>query len=144
MHLARTTKDLRAILMNRSSISIWKHARSQFDNLPDCPDDLNEPQYAELVFGKACTVCLVFLFFQGSLFVDPSQFCRRCLASNIIIWNARVRTCPKCLTVKYVLLCTLISSAYIIIYRFSRRITRCRYPIRLLYSIRIITYTKSS
>ena len=49
--------------MNRSSISIWKHARSQFDNLPDCPDDLNEPHYAELVFGKACTVCPVFFFF---------------------------------------------------------------------------------
>ena len=62
LHLARTTKDLRAILMKRSSISVWKQARSQFDNLPDCPDDLSEPQYAELSFGKACTVSLVFIF----------------------------------------------------------------------------------
>jgi hypothetical protein len=60
LHLARTTKDLRAILMKRSSISIWKHARSQFDDLPDCPDDLSEPQYAELLFGKACTVGFFF------------------------------------------------------------------------------------
>jgi hypothetical protein len=48
--------------MNRSSISIWKHARSQFDDLPDCPDDLSEPQYAEFLFGKACTVSAVFDF----------------------------------------------------------------------------------
>ena len=48
--------------MKRSSISIWKHARSQFDDLPDCPDDLSEPQYAELLFGKACTVSLIFKF----------------------------------------------------------------------------------
>ena len=65
LHLARTTKDLRAILMKRSSISIWKRARSQFDDLPDCPDDLNEPQYAEYLFGKACAVSLVFIFFRG-------------------------------------------------------------------------------
>jgi len=61
LHLARTTKDLRAILMKRSSISIWKHARSHFDDLPECPSDLSEPQYAEFLFGKACTVSLVFL-----------------------------------------------------------------------------------
>ena len=48
--------------MIRSSTSIWKHARSQFDDLPDCPDDLSEPQYAELLFGKACTVSLGFHF----------------------------------------------------------------------------------
>ena len=62
LHLARTTKDLRAILMNRSSISIWKHSRSQLDGLPDCPDDLSEPQYAEYLFGKACTVSPVYNF----------------------------------------------------------------------------------
>ena len=71
LHLARTTKDLRAILMKRSSISIWKRARSQLNGLPDCPDDLSEPQYAELLFGKACNVSFRFLT-SGSLFTNPS------------------------------------------------------------------------
>ena len=79
LHLARTTKDLRAILMKRSSISIWKRARSHFDDLPDCPDDLSEPQYAELLFGKACTVSLVFIFsgviVHQSLSVLPPEPC---------------------------------------------------------------------
>jgi hypothetical protein len=51
--------------MNRSSTSIWKLARSHFGGLPDCPDDLSEPQYAELLFGKACNVSLVFIFHSG-------------------------------------------------------------------------------
>lgn len=48
--------------MSRSSTSTWKRARSQFDDLPDCPDDLSEPQYAEYLFGKACNVSLLFFF----------------------------------------------------------------------------------
>jgi hypothetical protein len=129
--------------MKRSSISIWKHARSQFDDLPYCPDDLNEPQYAELLFGKSCTVSLV-LIFQESLFTNPSQFCQRSLASNIVIWTSRVRTCAKCLSEKYILLCTLISSAYIPINRFSPHIFMSRYPRHLLNSIQVITFVKSS
>ena len=49
--------------MKRSSISIWKRSRSQLDDLPDCPDELSEPQYAELLFGKACAVSLVYKFY---------------------------------------------------------------------------------
>jgi hypothetical protein len=61
--------------MKRSSISIWKHARSQFDDLPDCPNDLSEPQYAELLFGKTCTVGFAFIFsFWGHCSLTPLSF----------------------------------------------------------------------
>ena len=84
LHLARTTKDLRAILMNRSSISIWKHSRSQFDDLPDCPDDLSEPQYAEFLFGKACTVSLVFNFsLRSHCSVIPPSFATGALCPTL-------------------------------------------------------------
>ncbi|KAF8968282.1 hypothetical protein BDZ97DRAFT_1755332 [Flammula alnicola] len=78
LNLARTTKDLRAMLMSRSSVSIWKEARSQFPGMPECPPDLSEPQYADLVFGKHCHECLRNL-------------------STYILWDARVRLCLKCL-----------------------------------------------
>jgi len=58
LNLSRATKTLRAILMNRSSIVVWKNARANVARLPECPDDLTEPQYAELVFGKNCFVCV--------------------------------------------------------------------------------------
>lgn len=56
LHLARTTKELRAILMNRSAQWIWQRARANVKDLPDCPDDLTEPQYANLAFDSLCHV----------------------------------------------------------------------------------------
>jgi len=58
LHLSRTSKALRALLMNRSSLSVWKLAFSNvpYPAPPYCPRDLNEPQYAVLVFGKTCHV----------------------------------------------------------------------------------------
>ena len=58
LNLVRTTKDIRGILMRRTSKSVWKQAFTNVSppGLPDCPSDLNEPQYAELAFGKTCTV----------------------------------------------------------------------------------------
>lgn len=44
--------------MTRSSLFVWKQSFSNvpYPFPPECPGDLNEPQYAELMFGKACTV----------------------------------------------------------------------------------------
>ncbi|KII84240.1 hypothetical protein PLICRDRAFT_95574 [Plicaturopsis crispa FD-325 SS-3] len=59
LHIARTTKALRGILMcRRTAISIWKAAFSNCPDIPECPDDLNEPQYANLMFLKHCHGCL--------------------------------------------------------------------------------------
>lgn len=56
LYLARTTKALRNILMRTSAKFIWKQALANISGLPDCPTDLNEPQYTNLVFGKNCYV----------------------------------------------------------------------------------------
>ncbi|CAA7265272.1 unnamed protein product [Cyclocybe aegerita] len=84
LHLARTTKALRGILMSRSSMSVWKEARSNVTGLPDCPDDLSEPQYAELAMGKCC------------------YDCQRNLSTHHIVWSGRVRYCTKCLEKRFV------------------------------------------
>lgn len=44
--------------MTRSALSVWKKSFLNVPHLspPECPGDLNEPQYAELIYGKACTV----------------------------------------------------------------------------------------
>ena len=87
--------------------------------------------------------CLLFIF-QGSFFTNPSQYCHRNLGSNTVIWTARVRTCARCLSEQYVLLCTLISSVYISINRFSPHIFMLRYPRHLLDAIQVLTIVKSS
>lgn len=58
LNLARTSKDFRILLLQRSSAAAWKTSRLQVYGLPDCPPDMSEPQYANLVFYPHCHVRL--------------------------------------------------------------------------------------
>ncbi|THU96348.1 hypothetical protein K435DRAFT_778562 [Dendrothele bispora CBS 962.96] len=82
LRLARTSKNLRGILMSRSSKDIWETARANVDGLPPLPPDLNEPQYAHLLFDSYCHKCMQ----------------NRC---EIIIWQCRMRCCKKCLSTTF-------------------------------------------
>ncbi|KAF8181619.1 hypothetical protein BJ912DRAFT_608613 [Pholiota molesta] len=77
LHISHATKALRAILMSRSSVSVWRSARSNVIGLPDCPDDLNEPQYATLVFVPRCS------------------FCQKKVPDAQVFWYTRVRCCKE-------------------------------------------------
>ena len=56
LRLARSTRGLNNMLMSRNSRPIWRTARSYYPDLPDCPPDLSEPQYARLLFERDCHV----------------------------------------------------------------------------------------
>jgi hypothetical protein len=56
LHLARTTKAFRRVLMHRSAISVWKTARATVPGLPDRPPEMSEPQWANLAFDPQCHV----------------------------------------------------------------------------------------
>ncbi|KJA21129.1 hypothetical protein HYPSUDRAFT_42500 [Hypholoma sublateritium FD-334 SS-4] len=80
LHLTRTNKDLRKYLMSRSSTMVWKTARSTIiPAMPECPDDLSEPAYAELAFGKGC------------------HYCQRKVGTIHTAWYARRRICNHCI-----------------------------------------------
>ncbi|KAF8810069.1 hypothetical protein BYT27DRAFT_7040772, partial [Phlegmacium glaucopus] len=79
LRLARTSKDLRHTLMSRTSRTVWRHARSDLEGLPECPDDLSEPQYASLLFEHTCYIC-------GA----PN--------SRQVLWAARARFCQRCIS----------------------------------------------
>ncbi|KAJ7773276.1 hypothetical protein B0H16DRAFT_143634 [Mycena metata] len=83
INLARTTKELRGILMNRSNAFIWKDSRAHVEGLPEIPRDLNEPQFAALAFDSHCHKCLT----------TPVQ---------TIVWTARMRLCKKCIQEDFV------------------------------------------
>ncbi|KAJ3805165.1 hypothetical protein F5876DRAFT_82097 [Lentinula aff. lateritia] len=78
LRLARTSRDLRDILMSKSSESIWRISRETMKDLPPLPDDLNEPQYAHLLFEPYCHIC---------------RHSGRC---ETVLWNFRMRACKKC------------------------------------------------
>ncbi|KAH0829105.1 hypothetical protein J3R83DRAFT_2571 [Lanmaoa asiatica] len=76
LNLARTCKSLRALLMDKSSVFVWKSARRQVKGLPDCPPDLTEPEYANLVFYARCHGCGKYV--------------------KTVFWEMRRRYCPSC------------------------------------------------
>lgn len=57
LRMSRTTKDLRQLLMSKSTAFVWERARLGMDGLPHMFDDLNEVQYANLLFDTHCHVC---------------------------------------------------------------------------------------
>ncbi|KAG1730700.1 uncharacterized protein EDB91DRAFT_1156653 [Suillus paluster] len=77
LHLARTTKALRAVLMHPSSTTVWRAARSNVTGMPRCADDMSEPAHASLAFD---------------------MHCYNCLKPNVrnVDWILRVRYCQKC------------------------------------------------
>ncbi|KAI9570860.1 hypothetical protein HD554DRAFT_2312480 [Boletus coccyginus] len=77
LSLARTCKSLRELLMDKASAFVWKTARrGQVQGLPDCPADMTEPEYANLVFYSRCNGC--------------GKYAKK------ILWQLRRRYCPQC------------------------------------------------
>ncbi|KZT70895.1 hypothetical protein DAEQUDRAFT_707622 [Daedalea quercina L-15889] len=84
LNLARTSKPFRVLLMSRISAGLWRTSRKLVEGLPDCPEHLSEPAYANLVFSAQCHNCL-----------KPN--------TQSILWELLVRYCRPCkklLTVK--------------------------------------------
>ncbi|KAF8549521.1 hypothetical protein OG21DRAFT_1421103, partial [Imleria badia] len=88
LNLARTCKSLRQLLMHKSSAFVWKVARCQVDGLPDCPPDLTEPEYANLLFYARCHAR-----------TDPTDDCGK--RAKSILWRMRRRYCPDCRIERY-------------------------------------------
>ncbi|KAF8310682.1 hypothetical protein DL93DRAFT_1582762 [Clavulina sp. PMI_390] len=63
--IGRTSKPLRDLLFRRRAANVWIRCRKQFNfflpNVPDCPEDLSEPEYANLLFDVGCMVSCIFL-----------------------------------------------------------------------------------
>ncbi|EJD45389.1 hypothetical protein AURDEDRAFT_184837 [Auricularia subglabra TFB-10046 SS5] len=75
--LSRTTKAVRRVLLNPSSSGVWKYVISTVEGLPFCPDDIDPPAYASLVFDTHC------------------DFCGKSIA-KLRHWELRLRLCGPC------------------------------------------------
>ncbi|KAI0072236.1 hypothetical protein K474DRAFT_1651392 [Panus rudis PR-1116 ss-1] len=54
LHLARTSKGLRNLLMSRTAEPIWRDAAENVTACPTRPPDVNEPTWTSLVFDTYC------------------------------------------------------------------------------------------
>ncbi|PPR01424.1 hypothetical protein CVT24_001898 [Panaeolus cyanescens] len=57
LNLSRTSKDLRNLLMSRSSRSIWLQSMANAPEMVDCPSYISEPAWIDYLFGKGCMGC---------------------------------------------------------------------------------------
>ena len=51
-HISRTNRSFQDILSSPSSSSIWQAAYEREDEIPRCPEDISELEWADLLFGK--------------------------------------------------------------------------------------------
>ncbi|THH17874.1 hypothetical protein EW146_g3017 [Bondarzewia mesenterica] len=86
LQLARTSKALRKVLLSRASVLVWKSARLEFPGMPvpDPPNDVSEPQWANLLLGEtACYQCGT----KGTQRVDFAlhrRVCGNCCKDNLV------------------------------------------------------------
>ncbi|RXW15570.1 hypothetical protein EST38_g10284 [Candolleomyces aberdarensis] len=106
LQLARTAKSFRKFLMNRASKSIWTDVLSTVEDLPPCPDDLSEPQYAYLIFSNNCHVRMDSGKVPGSTLANPACPIKDCLRplsellkddeALLLYLEARIQLCRAC------------------------------------------------
>ncbi|KAF9029414.1 hypothetical protein BDZ89DRAFT_1014356 [Hymenopellis radicata] len=86
LRLSRTTRDLRGLLMSKSSAFVWENARVGMEGLPPILDGLNDPQYANLLFDGHCHNCGV----AGTKHVQfeiRMRLCKACLDEGAIMMS---------------------------------------------------------
>ncbi|EPQ54810.1 hypothetical protein GLOTRDRAFT_139298 [Gloeophyllum trabeum ATCC 11539] len=78
LRLSWTSREFRRVLMNRSARTVWIRSLKSVEGMPECPEDVTEPQWARLAFYPSCHYC-------GAM---------NC---QTVVWSCRVRCCNKCM-----------------------------------------------
>ncbi|KAG2114621.1 uncharacterized protein F5147DRAFT_677454 [Suillus discolor] len=84
LHLSRTTKAFRKVLLSNNAVSVWKAARVKRGGVPNCMPGMSEVEWANLLFGGSqCYVCGT----KGIMRVDfgiRRRACTSCLKKNLV------------------------------------------------------------
>ncbi|KAJ3872873.1 hypothetical protein F5051DRAFT_444771 [Lentinula edodes] len=97
LQVSRTSKFFRSVLLDKSSEPIWRMARANVDgDLPPLPNDLNEIQYAHLIFDQYCHILSRFainlgnvIMFCGGFALDAAEIAKKLFNSfHIYDWQA--------------------------------------------------------
>ncbi|EIW87300.1 hypothetical protein CONPUDRAFT_161870 [Coniophora puteana RWD-64-598 SS2] len=81
LHLSRTTKPLRCILMHRSAVFVWKDALANVPDLPAAPEGMSQPKFASLMYDAFCHGCLV-PGVRTAYFTLHIRLCNKCLKKH--------------------------------------------------------------
>ncbi|KAI0660265.1 hypothetical protein C8Q70DRAFT_913822, partial [Cubamyces menziesii] len=85
LHVSRTSKHLRSIVMSRKCKFLWSESLSRIDGLPPCPMGMSEPAYVALIFGRLCMLCGAL----RAVWVDYAirlRLCRSCRVTQYVFY----------------------------------------------------------
>ncbi|KAJ8520519.1 hypothetical protein ONZ45_g2661 [Pleurotus djamor] len=82
LRLARTSKDLRSVLMKRSAMSLWKTSFTNVPGTPTVPEGMSEPAWANFLFTNHCFVCLSPRP-SHTLAAHCLRYCKRCIVDKV-------------------------------------------------------------
>ncbi|KAI0072229.1 hypothetical protein K474DRAFT_1605514 [Panus rudis PR-1116 ss-1] len=83
LNLARTSKAFRQLLMSKHSAGDWLAARRNVPEMPNIPENISEPAFANLLFDSHCHVRVFGIFeclrshiqWQSSKMEHPPEVC---------------------------------------------------------------------
>ncbi|KAF8313242.1 hypothetical protein DL93DRAFT_2047438, partial [Clavulina sp. PMI_390] len=81
LHLVQSSKIFAIFLLAQASAPIWRYARLNVEDLPECPVDITEQRYACLIFGHYCQGC-------GKMGSPANK--------TTLAWQIRRRWCERC------------------------------------------------
>ncbi|KAK7051558.1 hypothetical protein VNI00_004537 [Paramarasmius palmivorus] len=76
LHLSRTSKDLRKLLLHKSATSTWRGVFTNVTNI-ECPNDVTYPAWASLIWDRDCHACGT-PNSRTMNFILRVRLCRRC------------------------------------------------------------------
>ncbi|KAF8307751.1 hypothetical protein DL93DRAFT_2064578, partial [Clavulina sp. PMI_390] len=79
LNLVRSGRVFASFLLAPAMSSVWRAARLQVEDLPDCPDEMTEQKYANFVYGNGCSNC--------------GRITR---SLDHIFWNLLIKLCERC------------------------------------------------
>ncbi|KAH8113490.1 hypothetical protein DFH11DRAFT_303265 [Phellopilus nigrolimitatus] len=89
LHMARSTRPLRDMLMSKRSRPVWRSALGEL-NTPDCPPEISEPRFMSLIFERFCYGC-------GAPCTNKVDYgfrvrlCRGCFNLNVVFGSKLVK-----------------------------------------------------
>ncbi|QRV84688.1 valine-tRNA ligase [Ceratobasidium sp. AG-Ba] len=100
LSLAWSNKFFHELLLQRAAMHMWRRAYSNVPAVPPCPPDMNEPQYAALLFSKICTSCGVSTTANLDVCL-MARLCTSCRDTRLQELNGRVDPIVKLKMVRY-------------------------------------------
>jgi hypothetical protein len=102
LQFSRLSKRFRSMFTSRSALFVWQTVFRNVDL--KCFEDLNEIQFASLLYDKCCMVTFCFFLYHINytydFFLCSLQACGRITMGCLIFPVLRLRLCPCCQTAK--------------------------------------------